>query len=183
MAYRDVQIPGVPELIAFPEEFTNSQIEEAIADPIFQQGVYKDYGVVLRGTDDLDDWEITKGAKTGYAAIGTGIAGSIATLAQKFGQPEIRDWAKKQLGDFQFQMLQHRGEHTTLESIGAKDTLDFLSSPAKMNAFVNWAAFNFGNGAATTIPAIVGGAIAAFPGTTATIAGLGLLYGVTCRID
>ena len=177
MAYRDVWVEGLPEAISFPADFSDAQVGEVLSNPDFQQGIYKKYGKVINEADDLDDWEITKGAKTGYAAIGTGIAGSIATLAQKFGQPEIRDWAKKQLEDFQFQMLQHRGENVTLESIGAEGPLDFLSSPEKMNAFVNWTMFNFGNGAATTIPAIVGGAIAAFPGTTASIVGLGLLYG------
>jgi len=160
---QEVYIQGLPDVIAFPDNWSQEDISDYIETDQFKREAYQQFGKVVMTNNDAEDWQITKGIKSGGAALGTGLAGSIAAFGVKVGSPEIVDWAKEQLADYQMKRLVHQGKNTTLESIGSESVADFLASPDQWDSFINWGLFNFGNAASTTLPTILAAGLSITP--------------------
>lgn len=177
-------VEGIPDTLEFPDEFSDEEITEHMKGPEFGRWAAKTYGVLVQSEEDLDDWQITAGLKSGGISLKSGAVGSLAILAQKFDAPDIKDWAKEKLKNYNFQRKQVPGKNPTLASIKEDDDPEagFFSSIAQdVDGFVNWALYNFGNAAPTTILPIIGGATMAAGGATANplavAAGWSMMYG------
>lgn len=177
-------VEGIPDTLEFPDEFSDEEITEHMKGPEFGRWAAKTYGVLVQSEEDLDDWQITAGLKSGGISLKSGAVGSLAILAQKFDAPDIKDWAKEKLKNYNFQRKQVPGKNPTLASIKEDDDPEagFFSSVAQdVDGFVNWALYNFGNAAPTTILPIIGGATMAAGTATANplavAAGWSMMYG------
>ena len=166
-------------LIAVPKEFEKDQIDEYLKGAkVHQQLLDKDYlyafgqePVYLADPDNLDDWDITRGAKAGYNALGSIFNGAEAYFYDVFGMEEAQQEAIKQLKQYQ---LEAAKSSFTKDKDGnvvkAATTLEeVFASEQSIGAFMDWLLYNVGQGAVTTAPIVLAGLLTG--GTGAAVMG------------
>ena len=181
-------------LIAVPKEFEKDQIDEYLKGAeVHQQLLDKNYlyafgaePVYLADPENLDDWDITRGAKAGYNSLKSIFAGAEAYFYDVFGMEEAQQEAIKQLKQYQLEAA--KGSFTTDEEgniVKAATTVEeILNSEDKLNSFMDWLLYNVGQGAVTTTPIILtglltGGVGAVAAGTAGRVAAGGWIKAAT----
>ncbi len=119
-------------------------------------------GMPAAQPEPSEPWEISKGFQFGLQSLGSMSGGAIAAIgdtlkdiAPKFSESglgtqtgaDIQQYGIDLFNEFRKSAAQYQGQNVTLESV--------YDSPETFDAFTNWLFFNVGQGAATSVPALL----------------------------
>ena len=163
--------PLVPR-IEIPEEFTPEQIQEYMKSEeaealMYQKGYLYKYGnqpSSLKDASDQDDWALTAGIKSGYDNLKSIGAGALYTVADAFGDEEKMAQFESMISQYNQDAAVHAykpGENPGEYDLRITSVEAILEDENKLNAFLDWAAFNVGAGATTMIPIMLASAVGA----------------------
>ena len=193
MKYISFEDPRIPRF-AVPKDFTKEQMQEYMKSPIVEQELFNKGYLYKYGLDpvryddptDLDDWNFTAGAKSGFdnlKAIGSGF---LYTMADLFNDEDGQEKFAKMVAQYNLDAGVHMFKEGEEGQVDLRITTleDMLQDENKLGAFLDWASFSMGAGAATVLPllgaAVVGGAAGAAlgAGTLFTMPVTGAAIGV-----
>ena len=163
--------PTAPR-IAVPEEFTPEQVQEYMKSEeaealMYQQGYLYKYGnqpSSLKDASDQDDWALTAGIKSGYDNLKSIGAGALYTVADVFGDEEKMAQFESMISQYNQDASVHAykpGEAPGEYDLRITSVEAILQDENKLNAFLDWAAFNVGAGATTMVPIMLASAVGA----------------------
>ena len=163
--------PTAPR-IAVPEEFTPEQVQEYMKSEeaealMYQQGYLYKYGnqpSSLKDASDQDDWALTAGIKSGYDNLKSIGAGALYTVADVFGDEEKMAQFESMISQYNQDASVHAykpGETPGEYDLRITSVEAILQDENKLNAFLDWAAFNVGAGATTMVPIMLASAVGA----------------------
>ena len=184
---------GVP-LIEVPENYTKEQINNhlkgsSVHKQLQDAGYLYAFGldpVSLNKPEDVDDWDITRGAKAGYDSLMTLWAGASAAFYDAFGMEEQQQEALDQLRQYQLDAAVHsfKTDEEGNRVKAATTVEEILNSEDKLDSFLDWLGYNIGQGAVTTTPIVLaglatGGVGAVAAGTAGRVAAGGFIGAAT----
>ena len=155
--------------LAFRKGVSDEKIKEFLKTGEAQQlandmGYLYTYGLNARkfdDPDDLDDAALTKGFKAGYAGLKQIAQGALGTLYDIVGAEGLEDASNKAIQQYQLDGAAKQFYKNSEGKIVPFETSmeKVLESEEKFGDFVDWLAFNIGNGAATSVPMFLAAAI------------------------
>ena len=183
--YKKVSVSDDPDApkFSFPADVTDEQILEYLKsaeaeEALAQKGYVFKYGLKAARFDDpedLDDTAFTKGVKGGWAGLKQIGAGALGTIADIVGAENLEKKMNKAIQQYQLDGMAEQfiktesGEIIPFEASVEK----ILTEPDRLNHFLDWAAFNVGQGLVTSLPIF---AASLLPGGLAI--GTGIAYGM-----
>jgi len=154
-------------LIEVPEDYTKEQINAhlkgaSVHKQLQDAGYLYAFGldpVKMDKPEDMDDWDITRGAKAGYDSLMALWSGASAAFYDAFGMEEQQQEAIQQLQQYQLEAAVHSFETDDEGNrVKAATTVEeILNSEDKLDSFLDWLGYNIGQGAVTTTPIILAG--------------------------
>ena len=154
-------------LIEVPEDYTKEQINAhlkgaSVHKQLQDAGYLYAFGldpVKMDKPEDMDDWDITRGAKAGYDSLMALWSGASAAFYDVFGMEEQQQEAIQQLQQYQLEAAVHSFETDDEGNrVKAATTVEeILNSEDKLDSFLDWLGYNIGQGAVTTTPIILAG--------------------------
>ena len=177
MKYIKFDDPRAPQF-AVPENLSKEDMQKYMKSPFVEQEMFNKGYLYKYGLDpvryddptDLDDWNFTAGAKSGFdnlKAIGSGV---LYTMADLFDNEDGREKFSKMVAQYNLDSGVHMFKEGEEGQVDLRITTieDMLQDENKLGSFLDWAAFNMGVGAATMLPligaAVVGGGVGAAVG-------------------
>lgn len=155
--------------LAFRKGVSDEKIKEFLKTGEAQQlandmGYLYTYGLNARkfdDPDDLDDAALTKGFKAGYAGLKQIAQGALGTLYDIVGAEGLEAASNKAIQQYQLDGAAKQFYKNSEGKIVPFETSmeKVLESEEKFGDFVDWLAFNIGNGAATSVPMFLAAAI------------------------
>ena len=169
--------PNVPQ-IKFDADATDEYIENALKgqevyDALQSKGYNYVYGtnpVRIDDPDNLDDWDITRGIKSGVDSLKMLYAGASAAWSDVFGNEEAQAKALEDLRQYQLDASVHSYTEKDGKRVKAATTLEeVFASENSIDSFLDWLLYNMGQGAVTTTPIVLAGLMTG--GTGAAVMG------------
>jgi len=178
------EVANAPK-IAVPADFSEDQIKEylkseKVENAMFEQGFNFKYGlqpVDMLEMQNLDDGSVKAGLKGGWdslKAIGQGaLAGFYDFIGAKENQAEALRIADQYMLDRSAHIFRVNEEGKLLPRVNTIE--DIINDEEQLTAFTKYVKYQFGNAAATSVPAIiagiVGGGVGALAGPGGAVAG------------
>jgi len=178
------EVANAPK-IAVPADFSEDQIKEylkseKVENAMFEQGFNFKYGlqpVDMLEMQNLDDGSVKAGLKGGWdslKAIGQGaLAGFYDFIGAKENQAEALRIADQYMLDRSAHIFRVNEEGKLLPRVNTIE--DIINDEEQLLAFTKYVKYQFGNAAATSVPAIiagiVGGGVGALAGPGGAVAG------------
>ena len=168
MKYIKFDDPKVPRF-AVPENLSKEDMQNYMKSPFVEQEMFNKGYLYKYGLDpvryddptDLDDWNFTAGAKSGFdnlKAIGSGV---LYTMADLFDNEDAKEKFSKMVEQYNLDSGVHMFKEGEEGQVDLRITTieDMLQDENKLGAFLDWASFNMGVGAATMLPLIGAGVV------------------------
>ena len=178
------EVPNAPR-VSVPADLSDEDLKEFLKsdkfeNAMFEQGFNFKYGlqpVDMLEMENLDDGSVKAGLKGGWdslKAIGQGaLAGFYDFVGAKENQTEALRIADQYMLDRSAHIFRVNEEGKLLPRINTIE--DIINDEEQLTAFTKYVKYQFGNAAATSVPAIiagmVGGGIGAIAGPGGAVAG------------
>ena len=178
------EVPNAPK-IAVPADFSEDEIKkylksESVENAMFQQGFNFKYGlqpVDMLEMQNLDDGSVKAGLKGGWdslKAIGQGaLAGFYDFIGAEENQKEALRIADQYMLDRSAHIFRVNEEGKLLPRINTIE--DIINDEEQLTAFTKYVKYQFGNAAATSVPAILAGVLGGLAGSI--VPGVGTVAG------
>lgn len=167
---------GAPDL-RLPSDYTDNQVRDYLKSEKFQQQMYGNgYGYVyglnpvnLIDKDNLNDNSIQAGAKSAMDTLKQIGAGALAFGHDVFGNEAKQAEAIQMVKQYQLDQMAHKWRETA--DGGVRQRVESLEqvfeSEQEFGAFLEWLGNSFGQGAVTSIPFFLAGALTGGVGAVA----------------
>ena len=159
---------GAPDL-RLPADYTDDQVRDYLKSEKFQQQMYgQGYGYVyglnpvnLLDKDNLDDNSIQAGAKSAMDTLKQIGAGALAFGYDVFGNEDKQAEAIKMVKQYQLDQMAHKWRETADGGVRRRvESLEqVFESEQEFGAFLEWLGNSFGQGAVTSVPFFLAGAL------------------------
>ena len=159
---------GAPDL-RLPADYTDDQVRDYLKSEKFQQQMYgQGYGYVyglnpvnLLDKDNLDDNSIQAGAKSAMDTLKQIGAGALAFGFDVFGNEDKQAEAIKMVKQYQLDQMAHKWRETADGGVRRRvESLEqVFESEQEFGAFLEWLGNSFGQGAVTSVPFFLAGAL------------------------
>ena len=159
---------GAPRL-ALPADYTTEQIQTYLKSDKFQQQMANNgyaymYGLTpvnLRDPDNLNDNSLQAGAKSAVHTLKQIGQGALATMYDAFGAEEKQAEAIKLVQQYQLDQQAHKWRQVASCEVKRRvETLEqVFESEQEFSAFLEWLGNAVGQGAVTSVPFFLAGAL------------------------
>ena len=162
------EVPNAPK-IAVPADFSEDQIKEylkseKVENAMFEQGFNFKYGlqpVDMLEMQNLDDGSVKAGLKGGWDSLKAIGQGSLAAfydfIGAKENQAEAIRIADQYMLDRSAHIFRINEEGKLLPRVNTIE--DIINNEEQLTAFTKYVKYQFGNAAATSVPAIIAGIV------------------------
>ena len=167
---------GAPDL-RLPSDYTDDQVRDYLKSEKFQKQMYGNgYGYVygltpvnLLDKDNLNDNSIQAGAKSAVDTLKQIGAGALAFGYDVFGNEEKQAEAIQMVKQYQLDQMAHKWRETADGQVRQRvESLEqVFESEQEFGAFLEWLGNSFGQGAVTSIPFFLAGALTGGVGAVA----------------